>query len=336
MSRLARFVSRRQVTRAVLALTMAALSIAACDGKRETEVSLRLKWLFDPGFAGEMVAAKAGIFEKNGLGVEIKPGGFEADPIKLVASGSDTFGHAGADSFLLARAAGVPIVALAAGYLATPVVFYVRKDSDIHTPKDFVGKRVGYQAGQDTATVYEALLKKAGVSRDEVKEVPVKFDFTPFLTGDVDVWPGYAATQSYVLEQRGIPYRVIKPADFGVSYLGTVYFTRAENAVKSEKNVRAFVCSVVEGWHRTYENPDDAVKYISEFDPKVLTPSLITHNLRAQYDTIRPPGRQFGLYSENDWQTTIKEMQSQKLLPSPLDISFSVNFAFVEACYSPQ
>src|SRR5436189_237850 len=83
------------------------------------------------------------------LDSELKPGGFEADPIKLVASGSDTFGVAGADSFLLAREKGVPIVAFAAGYIETPVVFYTRADSGITSPKDFVAKRVGYQAGQD-------------------------------------------------------------------------------------------------------------------------------------------------------------------------------------------
>src|ERR1700722_12409900 len=76
-----------------------------------TSVTLRLKWVFDPGFAGGMVAVKAGLFQKRNLTVTLKPGGFEADPIKLVATGADTFGVTGADSFLLARAQQVPIVA---------------------------------------------------------------------------------------------------------------------------------------------------------------------------------------------------------------------------------
>ena len=162
--------------------------LAACHPPAGTEsvskptpVSLRLKWLFDPGFAGEMVAAKAGFFRDLGLDVVLKPGGFESDPIKLVASASDTFGVAGADSFLLARAKGVPIVAFAAGYLQTPVVFYALTTSGITSPQGFVGHRVGYQAGQDTATVYEALLKKTSDDREKIKEIPVKFDFSPFL-----------------------------------------------------------------------------------------------------------------------------------------------------------
>src|SRR5947199_10328539 len=73
------------------------------DSSRLISISLRLKWVYDPGFAGEMVASKAGLFEKYGVRVDIKPGGFEADPIKLVAAGSDTIGVAGADLFLIAR-----------------------------------------------------------------------------------------------------------------------------------------------------------------------------------------------------------------------------------------
>ena len=100
----------------------------------------------------------------------------------MVAAGTDTFGVAGADSFLLARAKGIPIVAFAAGYQRTPVVFYVHGDAKINGPKDFVGKRVGYRAGQDTATVYEAMLLANNVDRKRVREVPAKFDFSPFLS----------------------------------------------------------------------------------------------------------------------------------------------------------
>ena len=36
--------------------------------------SLRLKGAFDPDFAGEMVAARGGLFEREGLQIELKAG----------------------------------------------------------------------------------------------------------------------------------------------------------------------------------------------------------------------------------------------------------------------
>ena len=112
-----------------------------------TDISLRLNGPFGSIYAGEMVAAQSGLFEREGLHLKLKPGGVEVDPIALVASGIDTFGVARGDAFLVARAKGAPIVAFAAGYLESPVVFYGLEQSKIHVPQDFIGKRVVRQAG---------------------------------------------------------------------------------------------------------------------------------------------------------------------------------------------
>jgi len=324
----------------IICLTICFLGATGCEKKREategqpTKVSLRLKWLYDPGFAGEMIAAKAGFFSKSGLDVDIKPGGFEADPIKLVASGADSFGVAGADSFLLARAKGVPIVAFGAGYLQTPVVFYVRADSGIKSPRDFIGKRVGVQAGQDTETVYQALLKRNGVSRDKIKEVPVKYDFTPFLARQVDVWPGYAATQSYILRQQKIAYNVIKPSDFGISYLGTVYFTSESYASAHPERVRALLDAIIEGWDLTYSDYARTVPMISSFDSKSLDPELVRFNLDVQREFIHPPGSRYCEFTDASWQTLGQTLVDVGLLPASVNLGNAYTKQFLSAYYN--
>ena len=90
-------------------------------------------------------------------------------------------------------------------------------DSGINGPRDFVGKKIGYQAGQDTSTIYEAMMGQLGLDRNAVTEVPVKYDFTPFLTRQIDVWPGYTATQAYVLEREKIAYRAEMARERGIS-----------------------------------------------------------------------------------------------------------------------
>jgi NitT/TauT family transport system substrate-binding protein len=297
-----------------------------------TPVSLRLKWVYDPGFAGEMVAAKAGFFRELGLDVSLKPGGFEADPIKLVASGSDTLGVAGADSFLLARAKGVPIVAFAAGYIQTPVVFYVHSDSKIFAPKDFAGRRVGYQAGQDTATVYEALLKKTGVDRSKIKEVPVKFDFTLFLAGRVDVWPGYAATQSYILDREHQKYRVIEPSEYGISYIGTVYFARADYVSGHPEIVQAFLKGLIRGWEYTYSNYGAAIPLVSAYDSTNLTPNLVRFNLDKQKPYMLPQGSQFCRFTAGQWQSLEQVLISLGLLQDPSPAG-SYTMTFLDRMY---
>jgi NitT/TauT family transport system substrate-binding protein len=301
-----------------------------------TQVSLRLKWLYDPGFAGELVAAKEGIFQTNGLSVDIRPGGFESDPIKLVANGSDTFGVTGADSFLLARANGVPIVAFAAGYIDSAVVYYSRKDANIHSPADWKGKKIGVQAGQDTGTIYQVLLSKAGLTSHDVTEVPVKYDFSQFLNGAVDVWPGYAATQSYLLNQQGIPYDVIYPSQYGVKYVGTVYFTTEQVMNEHPEWVRAFLKSVIAGWQFTYSTSTEsaAISDISSYDPKSLTPDLVKWNLDKQKDSIKPAGREYGEYRLSDFEAMQQILIDQHLLTTPLDLSKAISTNFLVGVYN--
>lgn len=325
---------------AFLFLTAVLSGCASCrqpqtNGTKPIKATLRLKWVYDPGFAGEMVAAKAGFFsqKRSGLDIELKPGGFEADPIKLVASGSDTFGVAGADSFLLAREKGVPIVAFAAGYIETPVVFYTLGESNIKSPQDFIGKRVGYQAGQDTATVYEALLKKTGVDRTKIKEVPVKFDFSVFLTKQVDIWPGYAATQSYILQRQNIRYNVITPSEYGISYLGTVYFTSEKFMAEHPEAVQAFTDGLIEGWEYTYGNYEAAIPLIASYDATNLTPDLIRFNLDKQKPSILPSGVRLCEFTLNRWDETQQILISQKLLSAPVDLTRAMTTRFLDAHY---
>lgn len=307
--------------------------VAAQPAQEKMSATLRLKWLYDPGFAGEMVASKAGLFEKLGLNIDIRPGGFDADPIRLVASGADTIGVTGADSFLLARAKGVPIVAIGAGYLRSAVVYYSLQKSGIKSPYDFVGKRVGYQAGQDTATIYEALLAKLGISRSSIHEIPVRFDFSPLLTGEVDVWPGYVATQSYALKQRNIPYNIIEPSSYGISVLGTVYFVTEKTLTDNPELIRRFVKGVTAGWQLTFADYDKSIPLISSYDPINLPPELVRFNLDVQRQYFRPDGMRFCEYTKAQWDALEQILVQEKLLSRPVDLETAVNYSFVMEAY---
>ncbi len=294
-----------------------------------SQVSLRLKWVFDPGFAGEMVAAQRGFFRQSGLDLSINQGGFESDPIKLVAAGADTFGVTGADNFLMAREKGVPIVAFAAGYLETPVVYYVREDSGIKTPEDFIGKKVGYQAGQDTATVYEDMLARLGIDRSQITEVPVQYDLSLFLSGQVDVWPGYAASQSYLLEQQHVPYRMIVPRDFGISHMGTVYFTSEQTLAEHPEWVRGFTQTLIGGWEYTYAHPGDAAAAIVSYDPQALTPEYVRFALEKQRLSILPTGRRYCTFTGEDWDSFKTSLVKQSLLGETFDLREAFTLSFL-------
>lgn len=286
-----------------------------------TKATLTLKWLYDPGFAGELIAKHEGLFAHEGLDISIQPGGFEVDPIRLVASGSSQFGVAGADSFLIARSKGIPVVAIAAGYIRTPVAYYYKMDSGIHSIKDLPGKTVGVQAGQDTETLFYAMLGVAGVDRSRVRFFPAKYDLSPFLTAQVDVWPGYIATQSYTLRKQGVAFGMLRPQDVGLVVPGTVYFTTEKYLGEHPDVVAGFVRAVRSGWSWTYQHQDKAANVISSFDPKALPTELVLSNLRDQRDQVLPEGYTYLEMRSGDWSRLNDVLVQQKLIATRVDLA---------------
>jgi ABC-type nitrate/sulfonate/bicarbonate transport system substrate-binding protein len=288
---------------------------------------------FDPAFAGEMVAEKVGLFQREGLSIEFKSASTEADTIHRVSDDPDTIGVAKAESILLARAEGTPLVAFAGGYVESPIVLYTLEKSDVRTPNDFLGKRIGYRPGQDTAIIYQAMMAKLMLSRSAVREVKVGADMTPFLNGEVDVWPGHISAEGYTLKRNGIGYNLISPGNYGVHVPGTVYFTAERTVRNNPELIRRFLSGVIAGWQMTYADYATSVPLIASFDSGRLKPDYVRFGLEQQRASLRPLGARFGEFDQARWQSLQAILIQQRLLKGPLDLSKVITYDVLRAAY---
>ena len=295
--------------------------------------SLRHNGPFDPSYAGEMVAVRSGLFDREGLHIELRTGDAELDSVHSVSVGTDTFGTAAAESFLVGRSQGAPIIAFAGAFLESPVAFYVREKSGIHTPNDFVGKRIGYQPGQDTAMIYQALMTRLALSRSEMHEVRASSDVTQFLSGAVDVWPGHVGAEAYGFRQKGVGYNMLTPADFGVHVTGTIYFTTDKTAREQPELVRRFLRAVIAGWELTYSDKEKSIRLIASYIPTVLVPEFVRFRLEQQRELLRPYGARFGEFEETHWRSLQNILVQQKRIKEPIDLSSAVTFDILHDVY---
>lgn len=310
----------------VLALVAAAgvfayLQSRPAQESATTPVSLRLAWVYDMAEVGLFVAQDKGYFRQNGLDLKMEPGGFGLDPIKLVAAGTNDFGVAGAGNLLLARAQGVPVVAIGAEFQDTPVGFIVRKDSGVRSFADFRGKRVGIQTGSDTDVLYRALLSRNGMNSKDVREVPIQYDPTPFVSGQIDVLPGYVTNQPVTLRSKGMDVDVLSAGSQGLDYYGNVYFTSEKMLREHPERVRAFLAAARKGWETSFTDKPAAVAAVQsrskDFDPK---------DLNVIYDAVMPFVRPSGSVpllgmSESKWTTTGKVLEDAGLLTGKIDVT---------------
>lgn len=291
------------------------------------KISIRLKWLHQAQFAGFYYADKAGYYKDEGLNVTLNAGGVDFPAVQMVAGGSDHFGVTGADQILLAREKGIPIVALAVIYRKSPFVLFSLQESGIDTPQELVGKKVGVKLGGNEELTYRALLKNAGVDSTQLEEIPVKYDITPLLTKQIDVWPGYAINEPITAEEQGYSVNLIWPSDYGVNLYGDTLFTTEEMIRTRPDVVRKVVKATIKGWEEALKNPEQAVTYTLQYSDK-LTREHETKMMNASIPLVKPDNNPVGSMDRAVWMSMQDLLLKQGFMKQAVDIdkTFTTEF----------
>lgn len=297
------------------------LTVISCGFAQAAEaVTVRLKWFHQAQFAGFYMAKERGHYQSGGLTVDIQAGGPDFPAIQMVAGGNEQFGVASADQILIARSKGVPVVALAVIYRRSPFVLFALKPSGIEDPKDFKGKRIGVKLGGNEELVYRAVLSKAGLSKSDVTEVPVKFDMTPLLTNAVDVWPGYAINEVIAAREKGFQVTVIQPANFGVNLYADTLFTTEKMIAEKPQIVTAFVSATLKGWKDAIASPEEAATTTVKIGSK-LTYDHEFAMMQASIPSLMPDAKPVGSMDEAAWRAAQDLLVAGGFQREPVDVS---------------
>jgi len=316
--------------RYLLLVATLAVSVCICGcGKRSPaegrKITLQLKWVYNAGFAGDLVAKEKGFWKEQGLDVEVRPGGVGVAPVKVVAVGDAQFGVATGDQLLLAAEEGVPVVAIALAYRDNPLSWITRSDSGMNSARDFKGKKIGLSFIDDEP-LFNAMMAHVGLDpKKDFQIVPVKFDTSPFLRGEVDAFPVYRNTQAIEiaaeLNKQGVGAQVIGPADEGIVSYSNLYFVTRGFEKKHPDTVRAFVAGVLKGWAYAQAHPDEAAEIVARYD-KETKPDIIKMQVRATNKLVQPsPADHIGEMTADGWASTEQILLQAKQLKKQLDVS---------------
>lgn len=219
--------------------------------------SVRMKWFFSGTMTGWFSGVTQGTFAEHGIDLTINPGGPDNNSVKLVAAGTDMFGVAGADEVLLARAKGIPIVAIAVLFKESPICFISKESKSIQSPQDWTGKTIEVSYGSNAEVQFRALVSKYNVTG--IKEVPYTFNLAPFLEDKADVSVAYKMDQVVTLQRMGIPLSIISASDYGINPYGDVIITKESTLREHPELVRAFIDAAIESHQFAVSNPAVAV-----------------------------------------------------------------------------
>jgi NitT/TauT family transport system substrate-binding protein len=269
------------------------LLLSACGGGGSasgnlTHLRLQLQWVPQAQFAGYFAAVQQHYYQDEGLDIELVPGGPDVAPqVEGSKPNGPEFAISWTPKVLQAREseAGSDLVNIAQIFQRAGTLSVSWKDSNITSPSDFRGKKVGaWGFGNELEVIASARL--AGLTESDFTAVTQPFDMTLLLnahdgcaasdTDCVDVaeamiYNEYAQLLETKNPDTGELYKpedlnVINYNDVGTAMLQDGLWARASwlSQAGHEDQAVKFLRASFKGWMYCRDHPDDCVKYVTD------------------------------------------------------------------------
>ncbi|MBW7971553.1 ABC transporter substrate-binding protein [Bradyrhizobium sp. BR 10289] len=304
---------------------------ALAAGPEATSINLQFSGSPDVSLAGVMMASKLGFFAQQGLSVKLqslqgRDGGTDDTPSIVISIQN-------ARDFMIARASGVPLVAIAGNYVDSSAAFFFRRKKNIRSEQDLAGKSVGYDANSDTGLIFEWFLTKNSVARSSLTEVPVNPGAKGILDDKIDVILGHSGVENLIFEKAGLDYGTLDPRAYGVHALGTVYVVDEISFRQNPDALIRFLRALIAGWDYTYAKPDQAIEEIASVIGGDIDRSMLKRALERQREFIRPGGARFGEALRNRWNDLYIFMTQHRMIKAPIDLSKATDTKLLAEAY---
>jgi putative hydroxymethylpyrimidine transport system substrate-binding protein len=312
-------------------LTVLALVLAACGEKSESlpgepkahGFDLALDWFPNPDHVAIYEAEKERYFADVGLDVKPHVPSDPAAPIKQVAAGRVDLAISYEPEVLLAREAGLPVVAVAA-LVQRPLTSLMSRDPRI-TPRKLKGKRVGTAGIPYQSAYLKTILERAGVKPSSVKEPNVGANLLPaMLSRKVDATLGaFWNVEGVELAQRACPKSIrscrdltITPVDkLGVpDYDELVLVANADTLDDKRDDLRLFIGALAKGAREARRDPRGSAVALLDANPD-LKPKTTRESVRVTLPALFPgSGRPWGYLDPGQWRAYGAWMAGKGLL----------------------
>jgi len=279
----------------IVTLLFAIISLSAQNsfGSELQSVSLQLQWKHQFEFAGFYAAKEMGFYKQAGLEVEIREYQAGDDVIADVLSGEVNYGTY-YPSVIAERLSGKPLVLLANIFKHSPLVLVTKPK--IKEPADLKDKRIMMTREPSMDLRLLAMFKQAGISDDDYTHIKLNYQnkvgksgsVDDFVADKIDAFSALLTDQIYELEQRGIAYNVIDPAEY-IGDLSDVYlFASQQELNENPHRSQRFIAASIKGWQYAIKHPDEIIELILDKYSTLKSREQLRFEARETIALIKP------------------------------------------------
>ncbi len=320
-------------TRLLSPLTALALTLSMLPAHAADKLRFGLNWLAQAEHCGFHQAKAMGLYDKEGLDVEIVNGGPDRNLPLLVAAGDVQLGMGSSFTTFRMVQQGIAAQTVAAFFQKDPQTLVAHAGQGVKTLADLKGRPI-MVAKFSQQEFWQFLKRRHGFTDEQLR--PYTYSAAPFLADTKAVQQGYV-TEDALLLGKALPAPPVSIllADYGYqNYASTVFATRAYIDA-NPKIVQAFVRASRAGWQQCLTGDyTQAMRAAIAMNPP-HTEELYHYKMkqireRGLVDSGDAKTGGPGAMSDARWQTFFAVMSEAGVFPANLDYKSAYTLKFVQ------
>ncbi len=297
-------------------------------------IVLQLKWVNQFQFAGYYAAVEKGFYKAAGLDVELRPNGYNGSfvsPVDAVIKGDAQYGISNS-GLVLDYLNGKPVVVLAATLQHSAVSWIALEKSGIKSIHDMAEKRLMTVFPLSESLELLEPFRAEGIPPSKLQLVPTGFDLQPLIDGKIDAYDGYVTNEPFLLEEKGIPYRLIDPRTYGIDFYGDVLFTSQSELKDHPERVAAFRKVSMDGWRYAMAHPEEIIELIMQKYAPQKSREHLRFEAKAMWNLMQPDIIEIGHMNPGRWLRIAEVMTEHQRL---VDAQMLNRFIYNQDDYQP-
>lgn len=297
----------------LLILLSLLISVPAVWAKDDSDsVSLQLSWNHQFQFAGYYAAVEKGFYRDVGLEVELIEGGPGTHCNEKMLQKIDFCNSSG--SIVKQWVDGEKVVVLASIMQHSPIVLITRKDSDLNTPHDLIGKKVEMLLSGKPVPEIQAMFQGEGVKMSQLIPMENTASIGRLLMKEVDAIYGFSSNEPFQLSKAGIDYKIIHPRRYGVDFYGDVLVTSEKQLENAPLRVKKFLNASLQGWRYAMNHQQEIADLIIKKYSYVRPRKDLLAEAKVIEKLMLPELIEIGRSNPGRWRHTAETLASMKLI----------------------
>ena len=253
---------RNLIQLACTAAMASAMFSAPAIAQPKDKVTLLLNWYVYSEHAPFFLGKEKGLYEAEGIDLDIQEGRGSAVSTQAVAANSATFGYVDVPTMIRAATKGAPVKAIGVALQLSPMSVMGLAEKNIKTPKDIVGKTIAMTPGDSMSQVWPLFMKKTGLKEGDYKVVSGdgQTKLNAVINGQADLLLGYVMDQNIkIRDATKKPVEVIRFADYGITMISSGIIAHKDTLANKSDLVRRFMRATSKSFEETQKNPEAAI-----------------------------------------------------------------------------